>query len=377
MLDLSRVVLLQPRSRNAYGQDFLGAQMNTASEFDTLNKEDGVYPLDQIHEGDVVVGQNPDDAEESRALHHLNRTNKTVVFVHCQWDYYDDRQKANVARALESATMVITPARFSTDRLRQRFQEVSHWRTIDGCVDPRLFHPSTRAERDGFRRQYGLAEDDKLVLFTGRLEPAKGTTILKDLCAARGRQFAIMVQYPDTDNVRERPALFQFYQDIRGIVSAYPKVAMFPDRDQRGPPRPVCFADIVVNPSLSEVQPLVLLEALAAGVPYVGTDSTPGYAELKDRFGSSPELSSPIKTVDLPEYLHQGATPRFPEMLRREDSVRIADELADAIDRTAVPDDDARAALSDEFLARGFTVPDRIRKFRQALEDALFEDALS
>lgn len=376
MLDLSRVVLLQPRSRRAYGQDFLGAQMNTASQFEVVSKVNGVYPIDQIDEGDIVVGQNPDDTEESRVLHELSQKNKIVVFVHCQWEYYDDRQRKNVAHALENATIVITPARFSTERLRRLFQKIPYWRTIDGCVDPELFHPSTRAERDEFRREHRLAGEDKLVLFTGRLEPAKGTTILKDLCATLGRHFAIMVQYPDSDNVRERPALFQSYQDIRGIVEHHPKVAMFPDRDQRGPPRPVCFADIVVSPSLSEVQPLVLLEALAAGVPYVGTDSTPEYADLQARFSDCAPLADAIEIIGLPEGFRQGAVLRKTD-INPADSKIIANRLAETLNRKAVPDDDARAALSEEFLTRGFTIPARIQNFRQALEGALFEERLS
>lgn len=372
--DSGPIFMLRPRSTNAYGQDFLDAHMSAERGFYTLRKENGLYPIQLVRDAKVIVGQNPDDAEESRVLNYLGRTNRTAIFVHCQWEYYTDRQRENVAQAMETAAIGITPARFSARKMQALFPGV-RWKTVDGCVDTRFFYPSTRAEREAFRRGNGLAGNDKVVLFTGRLESAKGTKILRDLCATPRREFAIMVQYPASQNVRERRALFQSYLDIRRELSAFPKVAFFPDSDQRATPRPVRFADIFVSPSLSEVQPLVLLEALAAGVPYVGTNSTPGYAELQDRFRDSAALSRAIKTIDLPDYLHQGAIPRSTEIPDLDSGI-VANELTEAINRKAVPDDNSRASLSREFLARGFTVPVRNLKFRKALEDASLEDTL-
>ncbi len=374
MPDPGRIVMLRPRATNAYGQDFLDAHVGAEPGFYTLRKENGVYPIQLIRDADMIVGQNPDDGEESRVLNYLGRTHKTAVFIHCQQEYYSDKQRENVAHGLETATIGMTPARFLTDRMQALFPGVG-WKTVDGCVDTRHFSPSTRWERGPFRSRIGLAGDDKVVLFTGRLESAKGTKILRDLCATPTRQFAIVVQYPASQGVREKRALFQSYMDICRELSAFPKVAFFPDNHLRVDDRPVRFADIVVSPSLSEVQPLVLLEALAAGVPYVGTNSTPGYAELQQSFSDSKGLSSAIETIDLPNYLRQGAIPRSTE-IPDTDSGIIANELAEAINRKAVPDDSLRAAVSREFLARGFTVPVRNLKFREALEVASLEDTL-
>jgi glycosyltransferase involved in cell wall biosynthesis len=361
----------------AYGQDFLAAQMRAEGGFLALEKRNGVYPVESVRTAKAVVGENPNDGEEARALNYLGRTNRlaVAVCVHCQWEYYSDGERANIAHALDAAAIGITPAEFLTDRMRARFGKVS-WKTVDGCVDTRRFCPSTRAERVQFRSRFGLAQDDKFVLFAGRLETAKGTKILEDVCACPRREFAILVQYPAWDNVREKAALFRSYMDICDRLSKFPDVHFLPDRDPRSSPRPVRFADIFVSASLSEVQPLVLLEALASGVPFVGTDSTPAYAELQDRFGDSPTLSSAIETIDLPYGMCQGAVPRSTE-LSDSASRAIANELVEAINRKAIPDDSVRAAVSSEFVDRGFTVRDRHEKFRQVLEDDRPQDAFS
>lgn len=372
MPDRRTIFMLRPRSTIAYGQDFLDAQLDEQSGFTPLYKEDGAYPIHLIKDAQVVVGQNPDDEEESRTLSHLSKTEKTAVFVHCQWEYFDDRQQGNVVRALEGATIGMTPAAFLTEKMRARFPGV-RWKTVDGCVDTRKFYPSTRLERRPFRSRLGLAEGDKVVLFAGRLEPAKGTQILKDLCANAHREFAILVQYPAWQEIREKKKLFQIYENICDELSILTNVRCIPDNNPRLDDRPVRFADAFVSPSLSEVQPLVLLEALASGVPFVGTNATPDYADLQRRFSDSETLSSAIETIGLPDDLRQGAIPRWREV--DFDSQAIANDLVEAINQKAVPDDASRAATSADFLARGFTVPDRILKFRQALEDPSLDDA--
>lgn len=372
MSDSDKKFMLRVRSTLAYGQDFLDAHIRMAPGFVTLQKDNGTYPVELAERGSVVVGQNPDDEEESRALNYLGLTNPTAVCIHCQWDYYSDKQKENISRALENAAIGITPAKFSTSNLESKFGSV-RWETVDGCVDTSLFYPSTEEERKAYRRELGLAEDDKLVVFTGRLEAAKGTTILGELCKASPRDFAVLIQYPAWQHVRQKQRLFQSYLDICEELFALPNVVFFPDAHPRICPRPVRFADVFVSTSLSEVQPLVLLEALACGVPFVGTDSTPEYEHLRQRFKDNPELSSAIRTVDLPDHLRQGATSRSSDVSAADAKV-IANKLAGLINDTAIADDARRAELSRDFVAHGFTVPDREVNFRQALENVNLND---
>lgn len=368
--------MLNPGGTLAYGQDFLLLLGDARGEFSSLHKQNETYPIEMIAGATMVVGQNPDDPEESRVLNELGSTGRTAVFVHCQWEYYNDKQQEHVARALEKAALGLTPAEFLSERMSRRFP--IPWKTVDGCVDTRFFYPSTEEERSSFRLRHGIPRDRKVVLFTGRLEPAKGIQILREICASPRRDFAVLVQYPAWDSVRAKTRTFQSYLKFRDELEAYPDVHFFEDKaarfDPRSHPKPVRFADIFVSTSLSEVQPLVLLEALASGVPFVGTNSTPDYARLRDRLGANPALSGAIETVDLPNYLNQGATPRYPVALRPEDSPAVADDLVEAINRTPISDDRSRAALSAGFLALGFTNSARSRKFRQALEDAMLED---
>lgn len=376
MSDPGTIFMLRPASTNVNGQDFLDSHISLGAPqmFRSLIKENGVYPIERVKDAQVVVGQNPNDKEESQALKRLAKKEKTAVFVHCQWEYYTDREQENVARALEDASIGMTPARFLTEKMRGQFSGV-RWKTVDGCVDTRKFYPSTRLERTEFRTRIGLAEGDKVVLFAGRLEPAKGTQILEDLCASSHREFTMLVQYPAWREVREQTELFKSYLEICDKLSSFPKVYCLPDSNPMYDDRPVRFCDIFVSTSLSEVQPLVLLEALASGVPYVGTNATPGYAELQHRFRDSATLSGAIETINLPDDFNQGAFPRYRKA--DFDSRAIADRLIEAVSRKTVPDDSARAALSTEFLDRGFTVPVRTRKFREALEVPSLEDAFA
>lgn len=377
--DDRRIFILSPRSTLAYGQDFLDYYVSAAPGFASLPKRDGVYPVELITDAKVVVGQNPDDAEESRTLNRLAGTFDTAVFIHCQWQYYSEEQQRNVAHALDGAVIGLTPARFLTERMQEKFPNV-RWKTLDGCVDTTFFSPSRASERRDFRASKGLPEDVKVVHFAGRLESAKGIRILKDLCEDPCREFAIIVQYPAWPEIQEKKKLFKSYRDFCETISGFPLVCALPDDNPRSDPeanpRPIRFADISLSTSLSEVQPLVLLEALASGVPFVGTNSTPDYADLKGRFSDRPALADAIDMIDLPRDLRQGAVLR-PTDIGAADSAFVAKRLAEAINRKAVLDDDERGALSDAFLERGFTVPARIRNFRQALEDALVEEALS
>ena len=59
------------------------------------------------------------------------------------------------------------------------------------------------------------------------------------------------------------------------------------------------FFDCLISTSLSEVAPLVIIEALVSGIQVIVTNSTPFIDELQNHFGC--EI---VQKVDLPEYLN-------------------------------------------------------------------------
>jgi glycosyltransferase involved in cell wall biosynthesis len=130
------------------------------------------------------------------------------------------------------------------------------------------------------------------ILCVGRLTPAKGQRILIDACqqlAAAGRDFRLVVigAGPDT-------------ADLKAAVSAHglePQVTFTGALNQEQVAAWYARADTFALPSFAEGIPVVLMEAMASGVPCVTTRIT-GIPELI-RDGEDGLLVSPSDSEEL------------------------------------------------------------------------------
>ena len=119
------------------------------------------------------------------------------------------------------------------------------------------------------------------------------------------RNSCLLIQFPYWHGVRE-------CKDYRRTAEALRRknrdlVWFFPDQGPRLPNRPMRNFDILFLPSLSEVQPMVVLEALSSGVPVVTTQSTRFLRNLNEKLGFE---KTECWVIPLPRIFDEGAACR-------------------------------------------------------------------
>lgn len=138
---------------------------------------------------------------------------------------------------------------------------------IPNGVDLERFHPPTKAERRHARAQFRLDDDDRVVLFVGHEFERKGLGIAID--ALREATTVLLLV---AGGKQETIAAARAHAVRAGVGD---RVLFMGPRDDD---LPLFFSasDIFVLPSSYEANALVVLEALAAGLPVVATPV--GYA---------------------------------------------------------------------------------------------------
>ena len=133
---------------------------------------------------------------------------------------------------------------------------------IGNGVDVDRFRPPTSAERSAARKALGVNDAHRVVLFIGNEFDRKGLPLLIDALAATDASTHLVVVGGTPDllaSAGERA-------DRAGVSARVHLVGAHPD------PRPFLHAaDVLATPSAYESYGLVVLEALACGVPVVAT----------------------------------------------------------------------------------------------------------
>jgi len=210
----------------------------------------------------------------------LNPGVRILLHMHCEW--LTQLDSSLIRPRLEKTDMIVGCSDYITEKIRRRFPSVaSRCRTVYNGVDVRL-----NETRNG--RKNGAA---KRVLFVGRISPEKGLHVLLEAFQQ------VVRAYPDVelDIVGPQAAppvafIFKLSDDpkVAGLVAhcngdylTALKEQVPAELRQRvsfsgAIPHSVlaaryAAADIYVQPSLIEAFPLPIPEAMAAGVPVVGT----------------------------------------------------------------------------------------------------------
>ena len=118
------------------------------------------------------------------------------------------------------------------------------------------------------RRSLGIPEDAKVVLFVNRLSRRKGAHLLPDiissvLAAGSRAMFMIVGDGPERQDLESRIT----YHDAKSR-----RVRIVGEVAHRDVAKYFVAADVFLMPSEEEGFPHVLLEAMAAGLPYVASD---------------------------------------------------------------------------------------------------------
>jgi glycosyltransferase involved in cell wall biosynthesis len=146
------------------------------------------------------------------------------------------------------------------------------FRVISLGIDLDPFASADVAARRKLRREVGVADDQVLLTFVGRIAPIKRVDVLLR-AAAHARQAGAPIQLAVIGDGAERPGL----QSLAGELGIGKAVHFLGYR--RDLPRIAAAADVAVLSSDNEGTPVSLIEAAAAATPAVATD-VGGVAEV-------------------------------------------------------------------------------------------------
>jgi glycosyltransferase involved in cell wall biosynthesis len=204
--------------------------------------------------------------------------------------------RAVLRRVLPGAAAMVSVSRPLSEKLEALGVANEKVHLVENGVDTRLFAPRDKKEA---RRELGLPQDAKCVLFVGRLEPQKG---VKELLAAWPR---VREAHPGAILALVGDGVMRGEVDGPGIVApgARPLAEVA---------RWLAACDVFTLPSWAEGTPNVVLEALASGRPAVGS-----------RVGGIPDVLS---------------DPRSGLLVPARDSDALAGALAQALARAWDPE---------------------------------------
>ena len=168
-----------------------------------------------------------------------------------------------------SCDLVIAPSAGMRDVLR-KFGVDSPIEIVPNGVD---LSPIRSVKDPIPRSDLGFSEGDVLLIYTGRLGPEKNLPLLLRSFAGTAKAYdhvglLIVGDGPERDNLADRV-------QYMGIADRVHFTGMVPYKEL---PRYLSAADAFVTASVTEVHPLSVIEAMAAGLPVLGIES-PGVGD--------------------------------------------------------------------------------------------------
>jgi alpha-1,6-mannosyltransferase len=192
-----------------------------------------------------------------------------VAFAHCDLEHLIERTAGRLVGGAVRSWLRRLYARFdlvlaasSTVERRLRAAGLANVARQPLGVDTRLFHPQQRDP--DFRQRLGLPNEARLLVYAGRFAGEKNLGVLERALHMLGRPYVLV-----SVGSGPRPA--------RGAgVRALPYL-----QDPRDVARVLASCDAFVHPGDQETFGLIVVEAMACGLPVVGT-AAGGVAELVD-----------------------------------------------------------------------------------------------
>ncbi len=205
-------------------------------------------------------------------------------------------------------------------------------------IDSEIFHPQRR--RDSLRAELGLPEDARLLVYAGRFTADKKLPILVEAVRKLGQPYHLLLV--GGGNLLPRHAQLSFLPF---------------QRDQRALAGVLASCDVLVHPGDCETFGLIVLEAMACGLPVVGTNGG-GVAELVDeqtgilaRPNDAASLAAAIEAIYGRDLVRMSANARrkahehydwsqvFPQLMHRYGRLLASRQAAQrALERFCVPD---------------------------------------
>ncbi|MCL2526551.1 MAG: glycosyltransferase [Coriobacteriia bacterium] len=283
---------------------------------------------------DIIHTHHPHQSG-SYLLHHVKKNNKPLVFTnHSRYDLYADtyakavpytsRHKLN-ARYLSYFTskcnLVIAPSEGIVDWLAE-YAQYEGAVVIPNGIDLTAFRSDDLDphKRSVCRSRLGVAQDDVLLCYVGRVSHEKNISyLLSEFArlaagdAALGDRLKLMLVGDGTEMAYAQGFAQRHGLDGRIITVGAVDYELIPDY--------MAMSDAFITGSVSEVHPLVVIEALAAGLPVIAVHS-PGISDTVEHGKSGFLAASPeskalmyeaakiVHDADVRERLSRGARER-------------------------------------------------------------------
>jgi alpha-1,6-mannosyltransferase len=165
-----------------------------------------------------------------------------------------------LAQLYSQFDMVLAPSRLMVQQLRDMGVAGALHQPLG--IDSSIFRPERRV--DTLREHLHLPANARLLVYAGRFTPEKKLHLLIDAVRKLGRPYHLVLIGGGAELPR------------------YPQITYVPfKRDQRQLARLLASCDLLVHPGDCETFGLIVLEAMACGLPVVGTAGG-GVAELVD-----------------------------------------------------------------------------------------------
>ncbi|MET0279798.1 MAG: glycosyltransferase [Steroidobacteraceae bacterium] len=141
-------------------------------------------------------------------------------------------------------------------------------------VDTRVFHPQRR--RTSLRRELGLAEDVRLLVFAGRFSAEKNIGVLQDAFAELGSDYhLLLVGGGESKRLSSNITMMPYRRDSTELANV------------------IASCDALVHAGTAETFGLVVLEAMACGRPVVGVRAAAVAELVNDAVGVTAERAEP------------------------------------------------------------------------------------
>ena len=166
------------------------------------------------------------------------------------------------------ADRIVVATSHERELLTRRYGALSDRITVVPCgVDLDLFRP---VNKEDARRQLGLADDERIILFVGRIEPLKGIDILIS-AAAQLHEEADFFQAVIVGGDARAETRVRELKSLATTLGVEHHVSFVGAVDHERLPLYYNAADVCVVPSFYESFGLVAVEAMACGTPVVAS----------------------------------------------------------------------------------------------------------
>jgi alpha-1,6-mannosyltransferase len=177
------------------------------------------------------------------------------------------------ARLFSQFDRVVAPSRFIASRLAEAGVERVVCRPLG--VDVETFRPDRR-DRAWLQRRLGLAHDTRVLMFAGRPAKEKNLEVLIDAVQRLGDPYVLVLVGAGA-----------------GLPAEERVISLPYERDPRVVARLIASADAFVHANDREPFGLIVLEALACGVPVVGVRAGGGAETVDESVGELADTADP------------------------------------------------------------------------------------